>query len=284
LLKNRGKLTDEQIKKLLYTIDSNSKISLIPQLNERPFDQYLKELNDINNTIIYSQASDLLKNILSRIGEPELVSLLDVLNTEQNAILNLTKLDKYTISNPLQKEQLQTLQSVIRGVLASVDGSQNGLNSLLNKYRKKEGKTLFGETSYNTAKILHDDLAALLNKVNFILDLDIINSGQKLKEQAKIGANMRVKFLQTLTNPIYRSEFERLFTRDASNPLNIEDLIIENTSTDFEINDITSDNYPEIEKEIINIETALYNKIKQLGFTDDEILDNLVEIFGKNSL
>lgn len=284
LLKTRGKLNDGQIKDLLYTIDPDSRISLIPKFNERNFDEYLKELNDINNTIIYSQASDLLKNVLSKIGEPELISLLDVLNAEQNAILNLTKLDKYTISNPLQKEQLQTLQSVIRGVLASVDGSQNGLNNIVNKYKKEEEKLLFGETSYNTAKILHDDLTALLNKVNFILDLDLINSGQKLKEQAKIGANMRVKFLQTLTNPIYRSEFERLFTKDESKPLNIENLIIENTSTDFDINEVTSDNYPEKEKEIINIETALYNVIKQSGFTDDEISDNLVEIFGKNSL
>lgn len=288
LLKNKAGFDDNTVKVFLSdelkeasqdddgnVIVNSFGISVIPMLNGRFLPEILNEIDQSRSKIIYSDGNDLIKQFFALIGDDSLLPLLNLLEQEEKRIINV---GEYTIGNNLYREQLFTLRSIVKAVSAIVDGSYNGINTFLNNYRKNEKLEEYAVITENTAKILHNDLENLKNRINFILELDAKNSGLKLKEQKEVGANMRVKFLSKITNHVYIKDFEKKFK------INLEELINENTSSDFKLEDVTTENFDKYEKDIIAVETALYNKMQESGMSDDDIISALIEIYGDSSL
>lgn len=288
LLKNKVGLKDNEIKEFLEgelveasqdddknTIITNFGISVIPVMNGRPLPEILDDIDESRKKITYSDGNDLIKQFFTIVGDDSLLPLLSLLEQEEKRIINI---GEYTIGNNLYKEQLQTLLSIVNAVSGIVDGSYNGMNTSLNPYRKNEKLNDYAVITENTAKILHNDLENLKNRINFVLELDYRNSGLKLKEQKEVGANMRVKFLDKITNHLYIEDFEKEFG------FNLEQVIKDNTSADFNLNDITSENFDKYEKEIVAVETAIYNFIKNKGLSDEDIIQKLITVYGDSSL
>lgn len=287
LLKDKVGFDDKQIDEFLSRdlgeVDATSVrnsfgISIIPFLNGQFLPDILREINNSRSKIIYGDGQDLIKEFFAIVGDDSLISLLDLLEQEEKRITNV---GEYTIGNNLYRNQLKTLLSIVNAVSAVVNGSYNGLNEFLNPYRLKEKLEQYTVITENTAKILHNDLETLKNRINFVLKLDAKNSGLKLREQKDVGANMRVKFLQKLTNHVYVEDFAN---KENGFGIDLKQLISDNTSADFNLEEVTSENFDRYEKEIIAIETALYNKIKESGLSDEDIISKLIKIYGDSSL
>lgn len=284
LLKEEAGMSDEEIENLLFSELNELQedgttlsfgISIIPKLADKTLPEILQQINDSRSKITYSDGNELVRDFLTMIGDNNLLPLLELLEQEEKRI---TDVGKYVIGNKSYREQLKTLRSIVNTISAIVNGSYDGLNEFLNVYRAKEKLDAYPILSENTAKILHNDLENLKNRINFVLLLDEKNSSLKLREQREVGANMRVKFLQKLTNHVYIKEFEIKFGID------LDQLIKDNASPDFLLSDVTADNFDKYEKDIIAIESALYDAIKTKEISDEDIIDNLIAIYGDDDL
>ena len=283
LLKERGKLSDDLIDEILFrtpiNVDENENripaaISLIPYLG-RPIHEILSEIEDYRKNISYSNGLDLLKDFMTIINDESLFPLIDLLSQEES---RLTDVGEYVIGNDYLREQLKSLRSAINAVDAVISGAYNGLNTLINPYRKQEKLNELPIITENTAKIIHNDLENLKHRINFLFRLDAANSGQKLREQKDVGANMRRKFLAKIVNHLYLDDWKKEFGFD------LKELLDKVTSPDFRIEEINTENYNEKEVEIIKFETELYNVIKELNISDEELADKLIKIYGDDNL
>lgn len=298
LLKEKVGLDDNQIKELLFndipdeiTVKNSDGtetkspifVSLLPRFGKKTLFDFISEIDDIRKDITYSDVSDIIKRFALNIGDNDLISILDLIVNEEKNITNSPKLDSYVISNSTILEQLKKAKMFLESIDAAIAGSYNGLNNVINGYRNKENKTPLAEISEVTAKTLHNNLEILKNRINFIIDLHDINSGQKLRIQKEIGVNMRVKFLKELSNEVYLEEFNNHFKKDGVS-LDIAEIISDATSDDFDFDKITTDNFDKYESQIIKAETAIYDAVKSFGFTDDEIIEGLVAVYGPKSL
>lgn len=284
LLKDRGKLDDKAIDDILATplteigvdgMNVELGVTLIPKFGEQFLPDVVAEIEESRKKIQYSDAVSLIKDFLMMVDDGTLMPLLELLEREEGRI---TDIGEYTIGNEFYRKQLLTLFSIVNGISAIVGGAYDGTNEFLNNYRRKEKLNEYAVITENTAKILQNDLTNLKNRIRFILKVDQKNSGQKLHEQRAVGANMRVKFLEKITNHIYIEDFENEFG------INLDELIQKHTSAEFNLNDIDAQNYDRFEPEIIAVETAIYEEIQKKGFTSKEIIDKLIKIYGDNNL
>lgn len=257
--------------------------SLLPSFNGKKLFDFISEIDGIRKQITYSDVTDLLKRFAFNIGDPDLITMLDLIADQEKAIVNSAKLDSYTIDNNAILNQLNKVSAFLEAIDAAISGSFNGLNHIINGYRTKEKKSPFAEISENTAKSLHKNLEILKNRVKFVLDLHDINAGQKLRIQKEIGTNMRVKFLQQLAYDVYIEDFKNKFTK-GDVTIDLKQIIEDNTSDGFDLSEINSENFNKYESEIISIETALFNAVQKAGFSNEEIVDNLIAIYGPKSL
>ena len=277
-------MSNEEIEDLLFSElnevqEDNSVLSfgitIIPKLAGKTLPEILQEINNSRSKITYSDGNELIRDFLIMIGDNNLLPLLELLEQEEKRIIDV---GKYVIGNKSYREQLKTLRSIVNATSSIVNGSYDGLNEFLNVYRVKENLNPYSIISENTAKILHNELENLKNRINFVLLLDEKNSSLKLREQREVGANMRVKFLQKLTNHVYIKEFETEFRID------LDQLIKDNSSADFLLSDVTADNFDKYEKDIISIESALHDAIKAKELSDEDIIDKLIKIYGDDDL
>lgn len=257
--------------------------SLLPVLNGKSLFDFISEIDGIRNQITYSDVSDLIKRFALNIGDPDLISILELIENEEKAIINSSKLDSYTVSNSAILEQLKKAKSFLEAIDAVISGAYNGLNHTINPYRKREKKPLFTELSENVAKTLHKNLEILKNRVKFILDLNDLNSSQKLKIQREIGVNMRVKFLSELCADVYIEDFKENFKK-GGNPLDLREIIQSVVSSDFDFSNINEGNFNKYESQIISAETAIFNAIKNAGYTEEEIIQGLINVYGPKSI
>ena len=56
------------------------------------------------------------------------------------------------------------------------------------------------------------------------------------------------------------------------------------TPPNFDLYEINADNFAENEKDLIAIETALFDQIKSTSLSEEEILDNIVALYGHDAL
>lgn len=305
LLKDRVGMSDQDIDLFLFSNFEESEgpiigknvhnlgFSVIPTLSLKSgevltADQFFDRINNLRKNITYSNGVDLIKRFLDKVNGNELLPLLNILEQQEKKLTGI-RIDQFVLSNSTTREQLNKLDSIINGISAMITGSYNGFNDFVNSYRSKEGKENLAILSDNTAKILINDLQNLKNRIKFILGLDALNSGQKLKEQKNIGVNMRLNFIKNIKSHVYIKDFEEKFFTDKDGKKlgkydTFKDLIHDVTPDTFEIDDINGDNFAENEKYIIAIETALFEQIQSTGFTDDQLIDKIVDLYGKNAL
>lgn len=292
LLKNRAKLTDKQIEELLsqelptgvYEKDEDGNntgnqlvISLIPQFNGESIFDFIQKIDSSRQKIQYSDLSDLLKRFAITTGDSELISIMDLIMDEgKKVVSNLTG---YRIGDATIKNKLDKARMFIEAVYATVAGAAGGANKAINVYRIDEGKAPLAEISERSGQLIIKELDLLFNKLNFIEDLHKINSGQKLREQRDTGVNMKVKFLQKFHSDIYKEDLLREFSK-GEEKLDIDKIIERVTSEGFDFDKINADNFKVYEKEIIAIEAGIFERVHELGFSDIEIVEKLVKIFG----
>lgn len=287
LLSNRAGMSEEDIESLLTNQVATGETenetrpdgsivtvrlvdSLIPQVNNSSILKYIDELNKVRSQIVYSDLLNVLTKFSVATEDTELIDIMKALQDEEYKILG--NLENYRIGDPLIQSKLEKASLYLNTIFAEIAGAGNGVNKLINEYRKKEGKELLAEISDETRTKLLNHLNMLNNRVKFVIDLHELNSGQKMRQQKDTGVNMRVKFLQNFKENVYVEEFKKEFGFDPSEIIK-----------DIDLDHIVAENFDQYEKEIIDIESKFYDKIQSLHLSEADLAKKIVSVFGKNS-
>lgn len=270
-------LTDEQIEEMLYT-DRTGNGTIIPFIGNQKLPDFLQELAQLRKSIKRSVLPELLASLTTPIGDNQVATIFDMLDSEQKRLASQNTLDTYSI-NPQSEAGLRNAAYLLNALKGLIVGASNGTNSKINNYKASDK---FAEITKESAALINEELDEYINRISFLLKLHEKNNGLKLSEHKEIAVNMRVKFLEKLTDSIHSEPFKDLFKKEGEEGIDPKELWEkEFKPSDFDT--ISADNYYKFEPIIIAYETELYNRVKALGFSNEEIADKIFDIFGENT-
>ena len=275
LMKENG-LSEDQINILMFTGNQNIPNPLMVHIGEESLPNFIRKILNLKGMIPASSLTDLLKGITSKLGDSAVMNVFDLLESEQKRVIGLSTLDAYTMSDYM-RSSLTTALQVLNAIKGIVVGASDGTNQEINKYRKDKKK--YAEISKEAAEIISTELDEMMSRIAFLLKLHDTNSGLKLREHKEISKNMHLAFLDKIK--FHSDALNDLFKKEGLGELNIENLLSKHGLDNLD--SITSDNFNTKEAAFIAFETDVYNTVQALGFTDTEITDKIISLFGEGS-
>ena len=113
--------------------------------------------------------------------------------------------------NPQSKAGLTNALYLLSALKGLVIGASNGVNTKINGYKSSDK---FAEITKDSAALINDELDEYINRIGFLLRLHEKNNSLKLSEHKDIAVNMRIKFLEKLTDAIHSEPFKDLFKKE----------------------------------------------------------------------
>ena len=226
---------------------------------------FITKVNKLRSELIKNNSpiNSLFEKLLIDIN-PELVGVMKMIVDEINKLSNLENLEDYLIHNQDIVDKLYSVKNLIPVIYALIHNrdiipnNENGISD-------------------TSEIVLSKELNILYNQISRLIALAEANNAQKLVEQDKIKINMRKKFADILINP--DSTVARRLS--ANFDFDLEKIVKE---IGFDSSEITTDNYDEFEKKVIQLETAIYENIRKSGKTLNETVDLIFEIFNKEDI
>ena len=268
-------MTEEEVNHLLYSDMGNG--SLMPRIGNDTVEEFLSEIIELQSNIKRSTTPELLKDVGARLNDTDISSILEMLESEQNRVASVKDLDDYVIANPQVRVGLKNALLILNALKGVIKGASDGTNVKINKFKKN---SKFAEISKESAELLMMDLDEFINRIGFLLKLDAKNNGFKLREHKDIAINMHLKFLHKLTDAIHSEPFRKEFS---NNELEVDPAKLWEEFEPIGFENISPDNFEEYEPVIIRYEAELFNRVKQLGFTDEQIVQKIMNIFGEDT-
>ena len=268
----KTKLTDDEIKDFLYEPGRE----ILPFVGSQSIDKYLSDIAELQSNLKTSVLPIILSKFKTNITSSITQNILEMLDDEQRRLASKTKLDQYTIDNEAVRDGLTEALVILNSIKGLLLGAADGTNRRINVYKTSDK---FAEISEESAKLIASDIDEKINRIAFLLELDARNNGFKLKEHKEIAVNMRVQFFKALTNVVHSEPFKEKFK--GIDPAEIWEEI-----KPAGLDEVTVENYWEFEPIIIQFESELFKKVKALGLSDEEIVNNIFSIFtddGKHS-
>lgn len=275
LMKENG-LSEEQINELMFTGNPNIPVPLMVHVGEETLPSFIRSIINLKSKIPASTLTDLLKSITSKLGDSTIMNVFDLLESEQKRVVSLTTLDAYTMSDYM-RSSLSTALQILNAIKGLVTGASDGTNQEINKYRKSVKK--YAEISKEAAGLIAGELDEMMSRIAFLLKLHDTNSGLKLREHKEISKNMHLAFLDKIK--FHSDALKEKFKKEGLGELNIENLLSKHGLDDLD--SITTDNFNTKEPAFIAFETDVYDTVQALGFTDTEITDKIISLFGDDS-
>lgn len=258
-------------------IDLNELIgSLLPNIGEDSFINYLNEVKELKSQISFSPAYDLI-NAASKVIESDNEEIVELIKSEQNNFLNSKSVEDYIIRDKNSLIKLKETKQIIDAISAILDASvEGGFNSQINPLRQQLQKELLPIISVQGDINIVKELNRIATQLQTLIDISERNQSQKLREQKDIAINMRQKFISILTDPesLIKDKFAAEFG------INLEEL---RSKYNIPLN-VTDENYKDLEDAAIKFETEIFNQIDKLNLTASEIAVKLVNLFNPNDL
>lgn len=259
------KLTKEEIDNFLYEPGRE----ILPYIGSQSIYDFLSEISDLQKELKTSVLPIILSKFKTRITNTVTQNILEMLDDEQQRLASKTKLDQYTIDNEAVRNGLAEALEILNAIKGLLIGAYDGTNRRINAYKNSNK---FAQISEESAKLIAADIDEKINRIAFLLELDARNNGFKLKEHKEIAVNMRVQFFKALTNVIHSEPF-----KDKFNGIDPAEIWEEMKPAGFD--DINVESYPDFEHVIIAFESELFNRVKALGLSEEEIVNRIFSIF-----
>lgn len=254
-------------------------------VKERSIVEYIGEIDGIRSNIKYSSFVNLLKDFSTDLlGDEQ--NILDLINSEKLKLANVQSLDKYLITDPAIKDELDSAKQLI-GILKSViKGSVDKTNSSINS--DKSNPIPLAELDEKTGRILYGQAVELENEIESLLDIASVNGARILKVHEEIDSHMRARFIWTMLNsPAFVEQFGQIFyTEDASHnrtPIRLNELVQIPEGIDLKSPELSDPSL--ITQFEVAFETALFNAVNESTIAKDTIAiaKGLVSLFGNDT-
>lgn len=173
-------------------------------------------------------------------------------------------------------KQFRNAIKLLRNIVRS--NNENDIWGSVNDIRSKIGSALFETISESETNNLNNELTAILNTVESIIDIAEWSNSQKMTEQKKISLHMKQKFTELLLNnetSLIKEQIQKSFDVD------LDDIIANCNFPEGKIND---NNYQDYQTAVDKLETDLYVEVSKKGFTKEQIVDKIVEMFNYKNL
>ena len=254
---------------------------MLPKIGEEPIMDYIDKINKIRSKVKTSSFIDLLEDFDADVnGEPS--KIINLLKSEQERLSSTDKITDYIIENNFVEIELEEALKLINTLQALVNGAYSGLNSRINTYRDGNEKPLLAEIENNTASILNSDAVSLALKIQMLLALSKNNKQQRLRIQKDIAVNMRPKFIKSLIdNPMFTNQFNEMFLKGEPSLEDIWNQIEVLNKNNITLETVNDTNYHIFEQGVIEFETKLYNIMKKYN-DPEELSTKLVSLFSKD--
>lgn len=228
-------------------------IKEIKKLTHTPILQYLDQFrmgisnSDLNLTKHYKETELLFKDTSEDIG---MFSLDENWNESNNEALDL----------------INAFISVINGMKTDNAGFNNptGYTKILNNIFKKQGVKDYvelAELDSQTADLILQDAQIIKDKLEFYKTLSEMNSGQKLKQQDKVGINKNYLLFNSFKRFINIIPDDWIGAEDLKNEFNSLQFLEQYSSENKTI--LNKEERNNIEYELTKIEDSIYNFFNQ---------------------
>lgn len=282
-LRNNG-FSDRDINSLMYgraeTTDGSipALIPILPRIGNMDAIDFFNEIKRLKESAPRSFVMDLIQDFLVATNDESKIGIFDAVMQEIRKIGNKESVEDYLLDD-VSRNQLTYALKVINAIIGVVKGSADSLHKFANvagnELQDKSKAISYSEIDQQTAKSILNDLIQYKNKIQTLIDIDSVNSGSKLRIHKEMSVNMRKKFLEKLK--FYAEPFKNEF-----GGIDVNNLITE-IFNDTDLEEITSDNFDEHEKKFIALETALFDKVKELGYDDDTLSTKIAKVFAEKS-
>lgn len=230
---------------------------------------FRNEIETLREQLVFSPLLDLLKAFQSEFGGD--LTIADLLNGQLHKLASTPYMDEYIIGNAKVKDELKHTLQLLNAIRAIVNGAHSGLNERGNKLRKGNEPQLavLGEKA---GKMLMNDIVAMQQKIQILLQLDENNSAQKLRVHKESEIKMKPMFVKYLIDS--KDGFKNQFDID------VQALWEESDTEDIGYIHISDANWATFEATRVLFESKLYDAIKAKGYTD--VAKRVTAMFGDN--
>lgn len=261
----------------IYQLDlKNILPTLLPSFGSRSFYDYLGEVLNIKSQINTNPIYELIE-AASNVAELDNQEVTKLIREEQFNFINSKKVEDFIIRDKHSLDKLKETVKLIDAISAILDASvDGGFNSKINEFRESLEKELLPIISVQGQINIVSDLARVKNQLITLIDISERNQSQKLREQRDIAINMKSKFISLLTDDtsILKDRFIKIFGID-----------LKQLSSDIEIPSSGEDiDFSQLEQASIALETRIFEAVKNLNLSADEIADKIVSLFDSNEL
>lgn len=261
----------------IYQLDlKNILPTLLPSFGSRSFYDYLGEVLNIKSQINTNPIYELIE-AASNVAGLDNQEVTKLIREEQFNFINSKKVENFIIRDKHSLDKLKETVKLIDAISAILDASvDGGFNSKINEFRESLEKELLPIISVQGQINIVSDLARVKNQLITLIDISERNQSQKLREQRDIAINMKSKFISLLTDDtsILKDRFIKIFGID-----------LKQLSSDIEIPSSGEDiDFSQLEQASIALETRIFEAVKNLNLSADEIADKIVSLFDSNEL
>lgn len=261
----------------IYQLDLKNMLpTLLPSFGSRSFYDYLGEVLNIKSQINTNPIYELIE-AASNVAELDNQEVTKLIREEQFNFINSKKVEDFIIRDKHSLDKLKEAVKLIDAISAILDASvDGGFNSKINEFRESLEKELLPIISVQGQINIVSDLARVKNQLITLIDISERNQSQKLREQRDIAINMKSKFISLLTDDtsILKDRFIKIFGID-----------LKQLSSDIEIPSSGEDiDFSQLEQASIALETRIFEAVKNLNLSADEIADKIVSLFDSNEL
>lgn len=261
----------------IYQLDlKNILPTLLPSFGSRSFYDYLGEVLNIKSQINTNPIYELIE-AASNVAGLDNQEVTKLIREEQFNFINSKKVEDFIIRDKHSLDKLKETVKLIDAISAILDASvDGGFNSKINEFRESLEKELLPIISAQGQINIVSDLARVKNQLITLIDISERNQSQKLREQRDIAINMKSKFISLLTDDtsILKDRFIKIFGID-----------LKQLSSDIEIPSSGEDiDFSQLEQASIALETRIFEAVKNLNLSADEIADKIVSLFDSNEL
>lgn len=261
----------------IYQLDlKNILPTLLPSFGSRSFYDYLGEVLNIKSQINTNPIYELIE-AASNVAGLDNQEVTKLIREEQFNFINSKKVEDFIIRDKHSLDKLKETVKLIDAISAILDASvDGGFNSKINEFRESLEKELLPIISVQGQINIVSDLARVKNQLITLIDISERNQSQKLREQRDIAINMKSKFISFLTDDtsILKDRFIKIFGID-----------LKQLSSDIEIPSSGEDiDFSQLEQASIALETRIFEAVKNLNLSADEIADKIVSLFDSNEL
>ena len=248
---------------------------LLPSIGTESIVDYIQEIDQLKQNVKESSFLNLLDDFIVAVnGSP--IKLVQLIKQEKQRLIDKHSAEDYVIEDENVEKEIAEIQGYLNVLEALLSGAYSGFNESVNDNSKIYKLATISE---NTKNILSSEINTLRSELSTLSLISGLNKQRRLNVYQKTAVQNRPKFITKLKD--YITSFEKEFVI-GTEPIQLQALY-DKYFSDFDENNLTTNNFKDYEKKFIDFESELGNLLRSEAVKNKEaFIDKLIKIFGND--